>query len=90
MAKATCPECDGCMRLGRQLRLGQRYLCPHCCTVIEVSSVLPLELDWAYAYDESEGSLLDVWCGSQRDLVDPWPGSGDILMEREKDRWISQ
>ena len=63
MAKATCPECDGCMRLGRQLRLGQRYLCPHCCTVIEVSSVLPPEPDWAYEKDEPEGSVEDEWRG---------------------------
>lgn len=63
MAKAICPECDGGIGLGRRLRLGQRVLCPHCCTVIEVISVLPLELDWAYEYDEdeSEGSLEDVW-----------------------------
>lgn len=72
MAKATCPGCEGGIRLERRLRMGQRFLCPHCCTVIEVISVAPLELDWAYdSTDEEEVSFEDVWSkrlGSARSL----------------------
>jgi hypothetical protein len=56
MAIAFCPECEGGVRPEHRLRLGQRCLCPHCCTVIKVISLRPLELDWAYDKDEPEGS----------------------------------
>ncbi len=63
MATVNCPECDRGIGLGRRLRLGQRFLCPHCRTAIEVISEVPLELDWVYDDDDegSEGSLEDVW-----------------------------
>jgi hypothetical protein len=63
MAKATCPECNRGIKVGRRVRLGQQFLCPRCCTVVEVISVFPLALDWSDDYDEedSEGSLEDVW-----------------------------
>jgi hypothetical protein len=63
MAKTNCPECCGDIVLGRRLRRGQRFLCPHCCTAIEVIGMAPLELDWAYDDDDwkSDRSLEDVW-----------------------------
>jgi hypothetical protein len=61
MANAFCPECDGGISSGHRHRLGQRFLCPHCRTVLEVISVRPLEVDWAYDEDGSEDSLEDVW-----------------------------
>ena len=60
---ANCPECDRGIKLGRRPRQGQKFLCPHCSTAIEVIGVVPLEFDWAYDEDdeESESSLEDVW-----------------------------
>lgn len=54
MPDAYCPDCDEKIVL-RQPRLGQKLFCPHCDTELEVISVEPLDLDWAYAssyYDE--------------------------------------
>jgi lysine biosynthesis protein LysW len=39
-------------------RLGQKVICPHCDVELEVISVDPLELDWAYDWSEDE---LDGW-----------------------------
>jgi hypothetical protein len=63
MANLFCPECDGGISSGHRHRLGQRFLCPHCRTVLEVISVRPLELDWAddYEDEESEGSWQAAW-----------------------------
>ena len=35
-------------------RVGQKLLCPHCETEVEVIGLDPLDLDWAYdmSYDE--------------------------------------
>jgi hypothetical protein len=61
MATATCPECDESIRRDYRPRLGLRFVCPHCGTVVEVTGTHPLELDWAYDDDEQESSLEDVW-----------------------------
>ena len=61
MAIAFCPACKGGVRPEHRLRLGQPFLCPHCCAVIEVIGLRPLELDWACDEYEPEGSLEDVW-----------------------------
>ena len=53
MARAYCPECDESVSL-RNPRVGQKLFCPHCETEVEVTSVDPLDLDWAFdsSYDE--------------------------------------
>lgn len=48
MATALCPECDQMVKVGAELAEGQRVTCSHCGTELEVISVDPLELDWAY------------------------------------------
>jgi lysine biosynthesis protein LysW len=45
---ATCPECDESIGLGAKLYVGQRIVCPHCEIDLEVISLVPLELDWAF------------------------------------------
>jgi lysine biosynthesis protein LysW len=53
MPNAYCPDCDEKITL-RSPRVGQKLLCPHCETEVEVISTEPLDLDWAYdmSYDE--------------------------------------
>jgi lysine biosynthesis protein LysW len=58
MANSTyCPECDGKITLNPHASLGQKLSCPHCDADLEVISLEPLELDWAYDWswdDEDE------------------------------------
>jgi lysine biosynthesis protein LysW len=53
MASAYCPDCDENIHL-RSPKVGQKLFCPNCETEVEVISVDPLDLDWAYdsSYDE--------------------------------------
>jgi lysine biosynthesis protein LysW len=53
MASAYCPDCDGKIVLNL-VKLGQKMTCPHCDTQLEVISVDPLELDWAYDWSDEE------------------------------------
>ena len=53
MPSAYCPDCDETITLSSP-RVGQKLLCPHCDTKVEVIGLDPLDLDWAYdtSYDE--------------------------------------
>ena len=54
MATSYCPDCDGQLSLSH-VRLGQKLICPHCETQLEVISLEPLELDWAIDwFDDDE------------------------------------
>jgi lysine biosynthesis protein LysW len=62
-----CPECNGSIRLGAKLQVGQRIACPHCEIDLEVIGLAPLELDWAFdvtnlAWDD------DLWAPVRRSL----------------------
>jgi alpha-aminoadipate carrier protein LysW len=50
MANAYCPECDSLVVLNPHASVGQQVTCPHCNADLEVISVDPPELDWAYDY----------------------------------------
>ena len=52
----SCPEC-GCEFELEEPQEGQRFRCPNCRAWLEVLSLEPLELDWAY----NEPHLLDLW-----------------------------
>ncbi|GIV77857.1 hypothetical protein FKZ61_001635 [Litorilinea aerophila] len=52
MATARCIECDEEIELGTRVRLGLQVTCENCGAELEVVSVNPLELDWAYEEDE--------------------------------------
>ena len=56
MGSAYCPDCDGRIVLNPHANLGQKLTCPHCDAELEVISLNPLELDWAYdwIWDEDE------------------------------------
>jgi alpha-aminoadipate carrier protein LysW len=47
-ATATCPDCGRKVVLRSQARVGDEVMCPHCEADLEVVSLDPLELDWAW------------------------------------------
>jgi alpha-aminoadipate carrier protein LysW len=62
MAVATCPDCGNEINLGRNPREGQSVTCPDCEADLEVISLDPLELDWAYSdHDEEWDTPDDDW-----------------------------
>ncbi len=61
MATVYCIDCEEPINVGVNPTVGQRLLCPHCAAELEVTSVSPLQLDWAL--DESE----QEWEGDEED-----------------------
>ncbi len=59
MPMAICPSCDEDVRIMGRPRLGQIISCPRCGSKLEVVSVNPVELDWAFEDDELEEDELD-------------------------------
>lgn len=47
VSMTECPECDARLRFHKSLKVGQLVLCPECDEMLEVVSLLPLELSWA-------------------------------------------
>lgn len=56
MSMANCPDCGKTIDPGSGLALGKEIMCSHCGVELEVVSLDPLELDWAYTppADEEE------------------------------------
>ena len=48
MPYAICPGCDDELYVRGEPRLGQKVLCRECDETLQVVSVDPLEVDWAY------------------------------------------
>ncbi len=59
MAIAFCPDCGHRVKLGSGAREGQLVICPNCNAELEVISLDPPELDWAYLEPEEEEDYLD-------------------------------
>ncbi len=55
MLRASCPECGFLLELNEPVE-GQRLTCSRCRARLEVVSLEPPELDWAY----DEPSLVDL------------------------------
>jgi alpha-aminoadipate carrier protein LysW len=52
MASTFCPDCDEKITLNsKPIVVGEKLTCPHCDADLEVISVEPLELDWAYDWE---------------------------------------
>lgn len=47
-----CPECESMVTLSKSVKLGQFVECPECGMALEVISIKPLELD--YAFEEED------------------------------------
>jgi len=52
----ACPECDADIIFNKAPYLGQKKVCPECRDDLEVVGLTPIELDWAYAYDDYDES----------------------------------
>lgn len=48
----ACPDCDADVAFAKTPYLGQKKTCPECLSELEVIGLSPLELDWAYEYDD--------------------------------------
>lgn len=59
MAVAVCPGCEEDVRLAGRLKLGQHVSCPSCGALLEVVSVNPVELDWAFDEESDEDAIED-------------------------------
>jgi lysine biosynthesis protein LysW len=54
MAKVECPGCDVEFDLGKRI-LGERFQCRECGRKLEVVSIQPPDVSWAYRYDDQDG-----------------------------------
>jgi lysine biosynthesis protein LysW len=66
MVIAQCVECDENIELGSQVRVGAKLTCHNCGAHLEVVSLDPAEVDWAYDDDEDD----DDWDFEEDDLSD--------------------
>ena len=48
MATVYCPDCDEKIVLNPHFKMGLRFTCSDCDAELEVISVDPVEIDWAY------------------------------------------
>ena len=48
MASARCPDCGDMVNLGSRPREDQALMCPHCDADLQLVSLDPPTLDWAY------------------------------------------
>jgi lysine biosynthesis protein LysW len=49
-----CPECESTITLNKKVKLGEYVECPECGMVLEVISLKPLELDYAFEDEDWE------------------------------------
>ena len=63
MGRVHCPDCDGRIMLSPQVQIGLTMMCPYCDAELEVISIDPPEVDWAYdwEWDEEEEEEKVVW-----------------------------
>ena len=50
----ACTECDANISFSKSPFLGQQKTCPECRSDLEVIGLSPIELDWAYDYDDDD------------------------------------
>jgi alpha-aminoadipate/glutamate carrier protein LysW len=85
MAIVSCVECDEELEINGSPRLGQKVACPNCGASLEVASVNPLELDWAY---EDEGwDEDDDFVDDEEDLLDDDDFIDNELEDDEDEDW---
>lgn len=61
MARVYCPDCDGRIILGPDVRVGLTLVCLHCDAELEVISLDPPEVDWAYDWEWDEEEEKVTW-----------------------------
>lgn len=48
---ANCPLCRESIHIGSEKKIGHRLICAGCDALLEIVSVVPLELDWPFGGD---------------------------------------
>ena len=48
---ANCPLCRESIHIGSERKIGRRLICAGCDALLEIVSVVPLELDWPFGGD---------------------------------------
>jgi alpha-aminoadipate carrier protein LysW len=61
MTIAFCPDCGHGIKLDSRTKEGQQVMCPNCDADLEVISLDPPELDWAYFEPEEEEEEEEDW-----------------------------
>jgi lysine biosynthesis protein LysW len=56
---AQCPECENPIQLSKNVKLGTLTTCPECDCLLEVISLNPLDLDYAFGDEEWEDDYED-------------------------------
>lgn len=64
--RASCPLCREDVPISSYMKAGHRVFCPGCDSLLEIVSVIPLELDWPFDSDydyhnRDHSSLLDSY-----------------------------
>lgn len=65
---AQCVECDDNVELGSLPRVGMKVTCHSCGARLEIVSLEPAEVDWAY--EEDDGTDDEEWDDDDDDLDD--------------------
>lgn len=66
---ANCPLCREEVHIGSRLKVGHRLICPGCDALLEIVSIMPLELDWPFGDDyESQYQDYDSHGESYKDI----------------------
>ncbi|MEW5986801.1 MAG: hypothetical protein AB1791_09220 [Chloroflexota bacterium] len=80
MVTALCPDCEHPIDLTSHPKKGQLMVCPNCHTELEVISLNPVELDWAY-YSQSED---EEWVESDwEEEEEDWAGDEEWADDEE-------
>ena len=66
MVIVQCADCDESIELGSQVRLGAKFTCARCGARLEVISLDPIEVDWAFDDEDDD----DDWDFEEDDLGD--------------------
>jgi alpha-aminoadipate carrier protein LysW len=64
---APCPDCGREIQLWPLLKVGEELICPHCEAELEVISLDPVELDWAYLPPAEDDEDWDDWDDEDED-----------------------
>ncbi|KAA3660179.1 MAG: hypothetical protein DWQ04_20165 [Chloroflexi bacterium] len=67
LQSASCPACGSRLRFKYPLQLGEFVVCDECDTELEVLTINPLKLDWAYDDPYEDDDDFDGWTYEDED-----------------------
>ncbi|MCB8946316.1 MAG: hypothetical protein H6658_21435 [Ardenticatenaceae bacterium] len=80
MLSAECPECETKIRFPQTPQIGETLTCHECGETLQVISLSPLELDWAYDDEFEEWEEEEEW-----DDEEDWDDEDDEYDYDEED-----